>query len=486
MRSTAILLALVAGAALGAVQPPAAPAVVIRGATVVDVADGSAQIAAVTLRGETIVAVTAGASDAPPEGATVIDGRGGYLIPGLWDMHAHLATRSEPSLAERVMFPLFLAHGVIGVRDMGGPLDRVLALRAAAASLDAPRVVTPGPFLDGPGHEDPMFRRVTDPAGAAGPLRALGDAGANFFKVQAGLDPGVHRAIVEAAAARRAIVAGHVPIAMRAAEVIASGQRSVEHISPALVGDGGLLFGCSSLEDELRAELLAIERDRASTPAAAIRGREAVLRQRLVDTYDPARARALGALAARHGVWITPTLVWSNSLRPLTRTDDGAGVPLQFIPAASRARLTAQRANYLKAARDEDLAAAARVAAAAGRALGDLHAGGAAILAGTDAFDGFVLPGFSLHQELALLVQAGLSPVAALRAATVEAARYLGDPKAGAIAPGMRADMVLLDADPLANIANTTRIRAVVVNGRPYARDRLDAMLNSAGESAAR
>jgi hypothetical protein len=322
-----------------------------------------------------------------------------------------------------------------------------------------------------------MFRRLTDPAGAAGALRALGEAGVDFFKVQAGLDPAVHRAIVEAAAARRAIVAGHVPIAMRAAEVIASGQRSVEHISPALVGDGGLLFGCSSQEDELRAELLAIERDRASTSAAAIRSREAVLRQRLVDTYDPARARALGALAARHGVWITPTLVWSNSLRPLARTDDGSGVPMQFVPAASRARLTAQRANYLKAARDEDLAAAARVAATAGRAVGDLHAGGARVLAGTDAFDGFVLPGFSLHQELALLVQAGLSPVEALRAATVEAARYFDDRQAGTIAPGMRADLVLLDADPRTDIANTRRIRAVVTRGKAYDRQRLDALL---------
>jgi hypothetical protein len=345
--------------------------------------------------------------------------------------------------------------------------------------------VTPGPFLDGPGDDAAMFRRVTEPGGAAEALRALAGAGVDFIKVQAGLDPAVHRSIVTAAAARGVVVAGHVPLSMRASEIAGSGQRSIEHLSPALVGDAGLLFGCSREEDTLRTELLAIERDRGSSTAASVRAREVALRRRLVDTYDPARARALGALLARHAVWITPTLIWSNSLRPLARSDDGTDVPLQYVPAAARARLAARRADYLRAARPEDLDDAARVADVSARALRDLHAGGARILAGTDAFDGFVLPGVSLHQELALLVQAGMSSAQALRTATVEAARYFGDREAR-IAPGLRADMVLLDGDPLGDIANTTRIHAVVVNGRPYPRSRLDALLASAREAAAR
>jgi imidazolonepropionase-like amidohydrolase len=481
----AILLAL---ATAGASQTPSdGAAVVVRHASVVDLDTGTAAVRTVVARGGTIVAVGPD-TQAVPAGATVVDGRGRYLLPGLWDMHIHLATRPEASVAERIILPLLLAHGVVGVRDMGGPAERVIALRAKVASgaLEGPRIVTPGPFLDGPGDADAMFERVTAPDGAAKALSALATAGVDFFKVQAGLDPGVHRAIVTTAAARRAIVAGHVPLSMRAAEVAASGQRSIEHLSPALIGDAGLLFGCSKQEEALRGELLAIERERGTSTAAAIRDREAALRARLMDTYDPARARDLGALLARHEVWITPTLIWSNRLRPLARTDDGSDVPLQYVPAASRTRLAARRSDYLKAARQEDLEAAARVAEVSARALRDLHAGGARVLAGTDAFDGFVLPGVSLHQELALLVRAGLSPLQALRAATVEAARYFGDSKAGVIAPGMRADMVLLDGNPLADIANTTRIRAVVLTGRPYPRDRLDAMLNAARESAAR
>jgi hypothetical protein len=257
-----------------------------------------------------------------------------------------------------------------------------------------------------------------------------------------------------------------------------SGQRSIEHISPALVGDAGLLFGCSRIEDELRAELLAIERDRPSATPRTIQARERVLRQRLVDTYDPARARALGAQLKKAGVWIVPTLIWSNSLRPLTAADDGSQLPMEYVPAAARARWMQNRAQYLKGLDAADFIATQDAARISAMAVQAMHAAGAAVLAGTDAFDAFVLPGVSLHQELALLVRAGLTPLAAIQSATLAAAEYRGTAAAeGSIAKGKRADLVLLDADPLADIANLARVHAVFVGGRLHSRGDLDALL---------
>jgi imidazolonepropionase-like amidohydrolase len=172
-------------------------------------------------------------------------------------------------------------------------------------------------------------------------------------------------------------------------------------------------------------------------------------------------------------------------LRPLSATDNGAGLPLEFVPAATRKRWQDGRARYLQAAPPEMFAAAADVARTAGTAVGALHAAGARILAGTDTFDAFVLPGVSLHQELALLVDAGLSPLGALQAATKNAAEYRGTlDREGTIARGKRADLVLLDANPIADIANLRRIHAVVQSGRVTTRVDLDRLLDSARDAA--
>ena len=176
--------------------------------------------------------------------------------------------------------------------------------------------------------------------------------------------------------------------------------------------------------------------------------------------------------------WIVPTLVWSATFRPLGRKNDGADLPMEFVPAALRSRWLAGRRQYLERQTDQGFAAAAAVAAASARAVRDLHQGGASVLAGTASFDAFVLPGHSLHQELELLVKAGLSPAQALETATRNAAEYRGtDRTEGTIAAGKRADLVLLDADPTIEISNARRVHMVIANGRVYDRDALDRML---------
>ena len=248
-----------------------------------------------TVRNGTISQVAKVEEDVPDAAAT-IDGRGKFLIPGLWDMHVHLSTRPEPQLAERVMLPAFLAYGVIGVRDMGGPLARVLELRDQVnkGALAGPRILTPGPFIDGPGEADPMFRRATNAAEGREAVRELVKAGVDFVKVQANLTKETYDAVMDEAKSRKAVVAGHVPVALPLADVIRANQRSIEHVSPALVGDAGVLFACSSREADLRKELLAIERERATLKPEEVRARETALRAELVKTFDSERARAIG------------------------------------------------------------------------------------------------------------------------------------------------------------------------------------------------
>lgn len=459
--------------------------ILIRNVSVLDGRSETPRVASIEIRGDRITAITDGA--APPAGARIVDGTGKFAIPGLWDMHVHLAMRPEPGLAEQMILPLLLTHGIVGVRDMGGPLDRVLALKAAVASgaLTGPRILTPGPFIDGGGEAAPFFRRPADPAAATAEVESLQKSGVDFIKIQAALPPDMHRALAAAARASRMALAGHIPLAMTAEEVAASGQRSVEHISPALVGDGLLLFACSSQAAELLTEVRAIESARGSGNAAALARREAALRQRAVETYDPSRARALGTALKGREIWIVPTLVWSASLRPTASSEDGSRLPMDLVPAALRTRWMDRRKAYIAQAGDEGLKAAAALADVSARAVRDLQAAGASVLAGTDAFDAFVLPGHSLHQELQLLVRGGMSPAQALRSATVEAAAYRGAlATEGTLERGKRADLVLLDADPLADIANVARIHAVVTGGSVIDRGALDALRQRVREFA--
>ena len=459
---------------------------VITNIATVDTQGGATETRTVVIRGGTIDAVLA-PGVAAPDAVTTLDGRGKFLIPGLWDMHVHLATSPEPLFAERIMLPLFLAHGVVGVRDMGGPLERVLALRdrVSKGALDGPRIITPGPFLDGAGDPDSMFMRATTAEDARTAVRELSKAGVDFVKVQANLTREPYDAAIQEARARNLSVAGHVPVFLPVSHIVASGQRTIEHISPALVGDAGLLFACSRREDELRDELMAIERDRAKTPADQIRARESRLRAELVGSFDPEKAAALGRLLKEHRTWMVPTLIWSNSFRPLHQADTGADLPLDLIPATMRKRLVDNRARYLKAAAPESLTAAANTAGAASRAVGVLQAAGAPILAGTDTYDGFVVPGFSLHQELRLLAAAGLSPLEVLQAATRNGAllRNAIDTE-GTVARGKRADLVILEADPLLDARSLSRIHAVVLNGRLVSRTALDGLLESVRTAA--
>lgn len=426
----------------------------------------------VLIRNGLIVAVAPAAAVRVPAGAMVVDGRGRYLIPGLWDMHVHTVANPDTTLglereARGWTFPLLVANGVTHVRDMGAVLDTIVALRRAlAADSAAPRLVIAGALLDGPTPWGAAARHawtVRTPGEARAAVDSLRRAGVDFIKVHDFLST---PAFFAAAAEARRVglpLAGHLRPEVSPAEAADSGQVSFEHLAP-----------------ELPAYCAPSGRERARGFYAAwiaSRGMAAYYAgvRRLWETREPRSCAALFAHLRRDGVWIDPTLVLRMQAR-------AAGPDTALLTPAGKAACRAALGD-LRGVPAAELASADRAMAAEVRAL---HAAGLRFLAGTDSPGGCLVPGFSLHAELRELVRAGLTPREALAAATIGPARFLGAADSlGSVAPGRAADLVLLDADPLRDIGNTRRIAGVVLRGRWMPRTSLDALIERARRTAA-
>ena len=376
-------------------------------------------------------------------GAETIDAAGQFLIPGLWDMHVHLGGLAGGAWAG----PGFIAHGVTGVRDMGSPLDEILTLRDRwrTASPSGPRLVAAGPILQGPlPFELPLVRSVGGPAEARAAVDDLHRAGVDFIKVGDTVPPDAYRAIADRARRHGLGVVGHLPVGIGAADAALAGQRSIEHFGS--VRFHGLLLASSSAEGPLTRRVRALlDAARQGDAAADARLFGAALTAPLADSFSPQKAAALFRTFADRGTAQVPTLV-----------------ALRSVWDAQADRMTAQ-----------DRRAADRVWDRYREMVRLLRDAGVPILPGTDQAP----DGASLHPELELLVEAGLSPAEAIAAATSRAAAFLGlSEELGTIETGKRADLVLLDGDPLADIANTRRVAALVVGGVPL--DRADQVLS--------
>jgi hypothetical protein len=451
-----------AGCAPG--TPTSEPPLAITHATLIDGAGGAPRRdVTVLVVGRRISAVGPSGAISVPAGARVVDGRGRYLIPGLWDMHAHPFAYDFPRFAA----PLLLANGVTGVRDMGHFVDTAAVWRreVAAGRVLGPRLVVGG-RVDGPIGRAPWASRVATAAQAARAADSLVRLGADFLKVYSHVPREAYFALAGASRRLGVPLAGHVPHAVGVAEASDAGQRSVEH-------EDDLMRACSSRDAELRAQL----GDRA---ALAGRREMDVVREQaraMRASDDPPRCRALFARLARNGTWVVPTLA---VYQPYARALDSAGThPARLVYVPPALREAWRRRPSVAAFEPRDTAVIAAFFSLA--RTGEMRRAGVRLLVGTDAPLPYVVPGFSVHDELALLVRAGLTPMQALQAATREPAAYLDAlDSLGTVAPGRLADLVLLDADPLHDIRNTRRIRGVVRDGRYLDRAALDALLTTA------
>lgn len=437
--------------------PPAAGDLALIGVTVIDLKTGLRfPDQTVIVREGRIASV--GDRDAAPLTPDLlpIDADGAFVMPALWDMHVHIGSELAPLLS----LPLFIAAGVTNVREMGG--QNTVGLLASwdadarAGNLVGPRIAAHSGAL------------VFNPDPELDPREIVAHARRNrgFIKTFNGINPAYYPRLLAAARSEGVAVLGHRPRAVSALDAVRAGHLSFEHARL-------FLFECypgaAALRERYRAYYTgeSVETDRIDNPTNL---------RRMLDEFNPALFDTLTTVMVEHGTWYCPTHITRKmdalADDPVYRNDDR----LRFINYAQRWEWNRDADRVV--ARYPDSASRhiyKEFHTAALNLTGRAHEAGVQILAGTDANDTMCFPGLGLHEELGELVEAGLSPLDALRAATIEPARYCGlQEEFGAIAVGMVADMIVLSADPLVAIENIASLEGVVCGSLYYDAQAID------------
>jgi len=434
----------------------------------------------VVVTGSRIAAIGPRNSIPIPADAKVIEGSGKFLIPGFADMHVHLMGAGEPGGSREFMLPLLIANGITTVRDMGGSVELLKTLRSEinAGKRVGPQIFFTGPYLDGnPPSFQPSIVVQTEAEAKAAVDRLRGD-GVDFIKVQSRLQPEAYFAIACESKRLGMRFVGHVPDSITALQASEAGQSSIEHLT-------GVLLGVSKKEEELRREKMKAAP--AGEFAEATVKRNRLWTRTLLESVSNEKAAALLAAFARNRTWQVPTfptLVHIGFLTP--RTDLAGDWRMKYVPGDVQTNWRTGRKEQLEGYSTEDFALRETVVKRYMEIVGKMNAAGVPLMAGSDTAAPNVVPGFSLHEELEYMVRSGLTPMQALQAATIKPAEFLGRSVGqGSIEVGKRADLVLLDANPLADIRNTEKIRVVIVNGKLLGRNELDKLLASVERFAA-
>ncbi|MGH7719936.1 MAG: amidohydrolase family protein [Gemmatimonadaceae bacterium] len=389
----------------------------------------------VVVRDGRIAALGPSASTRAPAGATVVEARGKFLMPGLAEMHAHIPpAQAPPQFTENVLF-LYVANGITTIRGMlGEPSHLQLRDRAARGELLSPRIYTSGPSLNG--------NSVPAPDSARRVVIAQKGAGYDFLKVHPGLTREVFDAIDRTADSVGMTFGGHVSVGVGLRRTLDAKQATVDHLDgyvEALVADSARALAASSQFFGLN----------------------------LIPHVDETKMAALATATRAAGVWNVPTM---SLFEDWVLAGDSASMmsrpELRYMPRAMVAQwLTTTRnfqgnPNYSRERAREFLTIRRQI-------LRSLRDAGAGLLLGSDAPQIFNVPGYSMHEELRAMAGAGLTPFEALSAGTRNVAIFFGaENERGTVAMGKVADLILLDANPLADVANVQRRAGVMVRGR--------------------
>jgi imidazolonepropionase-like amidohydrolase len=437
LRFLSRLAAILLGASSEFAQQVPINSLLIRDVTVIDCAGHASQPGmSVLISGERIAAVAPTTRVKAPPNTEIIDGRNKYLIPGLWNMHVHLGAYPDGKAA----LPKFLAEGITGVRDMGSPLDDILRLRqeTRAGTILGPRMVVAGPIIQGPlPFQMPVFISVKDIAAARDTVNMLQRRGVDFIKVQDAIPEDIYQAVASQSRLDHIPFAGHIPPTVLPEEASGAGQHSIEHLGGRF---WGVLVGMSSRESELHTDEVQMYRDILAAleekQAPPLSNMRYAFTKAIVESYSSHKAESLIASFRKNDTWQCPTLVVLHTLW----NDNEA----KYTP--------------------EDLLWADRLLRKEAELVGMMQKAGVGLLAGTDLPPGS--KNGTIHDELAYMVDAGLTPMQALETATCNAAKFLTLDDVGSIQRGKAADLVLLNANPLENIRNTERIAVVISRGR--------------------
>jgi hypothetical protein len=420
------------------------PAIAIVGVNVAPMTTDTAILpdSTVIIEGESIAAIGPRTATRIPAGATVIDARGQWLLPGLADMHVHLEHIDDPRILQ-----LFVAEGITTVRNMDGrPFILDWRNRVASGELIGPTIVTAGPIIDG----DPPLRAdnlaIADERSAAVQVRAQLAAGYDFLKIYDNLPAPAYRALVSEARANSLDLTGHIPRSIDLAEALAA--QGIEHVTS---------FGRWLEADE-----------------SPFRGRFHWSKLYLAQLIDRSRTEELAQEVAASGTWVMPTmLVADRGLGDAQQRAAWLSEPeMRRLPAFILEEWERQARQMAARVGPEDRAVVQRGYDNRRLLLATLRNAGARLVAGTDTPNRYLVPGVSLHQELAVFVEAGFTPGEAIAAATREAAAAAGQAgKWGTIIPGARADLLLVRENPMMDLDRFRAIEGVMLRGRWFDAD---------------
>jgi imidazolonepropionase-like amidohydrolase len=406
----------------------------------------------VVVRGDRIVAIGPPGKVKVPDGSVRVDGRGKFLMPGLAEMHAHIPGGQAPdSVVERTLF-LYVSGGITTIRGMlGHPRHLELRQRVAKGELVSPTIYTSGPSING--------NSATTPDAVVKMVNEQQAGGYDFLKIHPGLTREVFDAMASTAQRAGMKFAGHVPLAVGLSRALEARYASIDH-----------------LDGYVEAML------RKGAPLTAAQSQFFGLN--LGEHLDAAKMPALIDATRRAGVWNVPTQSLMENLAPGESAEALARRPeMRYVPAKTLSQWAEEKNSLLKETGSSPASATAMIEARR-KLIKALHAGGAGLLLGSDAPQIYNVPGFSIHRELELMVAAGLTPYQALETGTRNVAVFFGTLRqTGTIEIGKRADLVLLEANPLEDIRNTMRRAGVMLRGKWLSRDAIDQQLDAIAKS---
>ena len=405
----------------------------------------------------------------------IIDASGKYLIPGLWDAHIHFSFDTD--LAP-FMPGLFLAHGVTSVRDTGGPIDLVVKMKDLSLNdpINNTNVYIAGPLIDGTpnvyNNSSPSFPLLSiensDIIDIESNVQEILDEEVDLLKAYEMLTENQFLALMRIAKKNNLNVTGHIPLSMTLFSAIDSGLNGIEHLR-------NFALSIASNSDELFRERLQLLKNPDDLPGSDLRSLiHSKQRMRALDSIDYDKFEEAAILLASRNVWQTPTLfLYRNSSQKIFK-DPSFINELNKLP-------TQIKEKWIKEISDTDTIVdknSLRYSNWLEEASGKLHKKNVPFMAGTDTPIGYLIPGRSLHIELEVMVENGFSNLEAIRAATLNPATFFGlENKVGRIKNGYKADLVILNSNPLENIRNTQDISMVIKNGYLLSRKSLDSLM---------
>ena len=450
--------------------------IIFKNVNIIDAVQGLRINQTVIIRGNKITNVRDAKKIKNFSNSTIIDASGKYLIPGLWDSHVHLVYNRN---IEPVMFPLFIVNGITSIRDTGGHLDLLKAIVKKAQQLKytSPGVFIAGPLIDGvPSVYDGSSNAMPNLSISAATVAevehivdSIADAGVDQIKAYEMLSPEVFIALIKRASLRGLLVTGHVPLSMDVVEASNWGLRGMEHMR-------NLDMSCSADFDSLLLARKKMISENEDLSGSSLRSKlHSAQRQYAVKTMDPERRDYVLEQLAKNDTWQIPTLTITTSGANRVYARESWRDNFRYLPEPVRSLWTSRTERSSEGSASPS---SKKFASWAYNMVKSISDAGIKIMAGTDSPIAYLTPGYSLHEELRLLVKSGLTPMQAIESATLNPALFFGlENEMGTIKKGKLADLVLLDANPLDDISNTLRIRGVMKNGNYMNRSALDEIL---------